>query len=98
MLAKTIFAALAVATVGLTAPAIAGEGSPDISLGPYGNYGRGPSYPYVTQPDIVLTVPAYPSGPGFYGSYDDDDNVGYVPRRSRTELNSSYDARGFNSF
>jgi hypothetical protein len=74
---KMIFAVAAVATLGVAAPAFAGEGSPDTNMGPYGNWGSGPTYPYTTsQPDAFVTEPAYPSA----GYYDDDANTGYAPR------------------
>jgi hypothetical protein len=95
---KIIFAAAAVATLGLAAPAFAGEGSPDISMGPYGNYGQGPNYPYVTAPDYMLTEPAYPAGPGYSeGFYEPDYNVGYGSR-SRIMQNRANDERGINSY
>jgi hypothetical protein len=93
MLARTVFAAAVAATVGFAAPAMAGEGSPDISPNSYHR-----SYSYMTEPDVVWTEPGYSAG--FAGSYvvEPDFNTGYAPRRSRIRQNQEYDQRGFNSY
>lgn len=84
---KTIFAVAAAATVCLAVPAMAGEGSPDTELGPYGNWGSGPTYPYVApNPGPYMTgTYSYPAPPPYSGYptagyYEPDHTVGYVPR------------------
>jgi hypothetical protein len=89
-----IFAAAAIATLGFAAPALAGEGSPDIDLGPYGNWGRGPTYPYVAEePGAYVTAPTYgyqAAPPYARGYYEQDEDVGYAPR-VRTWRSEGYD-------
>lgn len=84
MLAGRTFLAAAVvaAAFGLATPALAGEGSPDIDLGPYGNWGNGPNYPYVSSEPGYAIAPAYPVETPFLGrAYEPEGNVGYLPRR-----------------